>query len=61
MTTWPYMVDYLLQIMTQIKGKLFYFKGCYILFIFRTNLVDSGKNSLYWETRDRNNSAGRYR
>lgn len=33
------------------------FKGCYILvFFYRTNLVVNGKNSLYWETRDRNTS-----
>lgn len=57
MTTWPYMVYYLPQIMTQIMThKKKYLKDAIYCFFYRTNLAVNGKNSLYWETRDRNTS-----
>lgn len=57
MTTWPYMVYYLPQIMTQIMTHLKkYLKDAIYCFFYRTNLAVNGKNSLYWETRDRNTS-----
>lgn len=33
-----------------------YLKDAIYCFLYRTNLVVNGKNSLYWETRDRNTS-----
>lgn len=33
-----------------------YLKDAIYWFFYRTNLVVNGKNSLYWETRDRNTS-----
>lgn len=52
--------DYDTDYDTNLKS-YFILKDAIYCFIFRTNLVDNGKNSLYWETRDRNTSAGRYR
>lgn len=33
-----------------------YLKDAIYCFVYRTNLAVNGKNSLYWETRDRNTS-----